>query len=161
MRKIIIVTYIIFSFSSCKPKDPQEIVYLIPKNYQGVVVVIFSQRKGLPASSENRHTVFKIPSSGVLKTQGRPIKGWHRRSFYYIDSAGAKSEIPYYTAMDVKDKGTDKSRIICYSRERGVTTDKKTNTELKFEVLLITSIQNLDSIAKFRDMSMDKILEVN
>jgi len=134
---------------------------LIPKNYQGVVVVIFNQKDGLPENFDNRSTVYEIPSNGILKTQSRPIKGWHRRSFFYIDSVENKSEIPYYTAMDVRDKGADKSKIICYSRERGVTTDKKTNTEIRFEVLLITSIQNLDSIAKHRDMSMDKILGVN
>lgn len=161
MRSIIAISFIIFFFGSCKPSAPHEVIYLVPKNYQGVIVIVFNQKNGLPENSESGSTVYRIPPNGVLKTQGQAIKEWHRRSFFYLDSVGNKTEIPYYTAMDVRDKGADKLKIICYSRERGVTTNKKTNTELRFEVLLITSIQNLDSIAKYRDMSMDKILGIN
>ena len=44
-------------------------VILIPDRYEGVVTIIYDVKDGAAKEFENGKQVFRIPSSGVLKTQ--------------------------------------------------------------------------------------------
>ena len=78
----------------------------------------------------------------------------YKTIFFYIDSSGQKKELPYYTPIDLRDNKSNQEIIICYKRENGVTTDKKTKEEKRFEIMLGSSIKDLDSIANKSSMRM-------
>lgn len=154
----LLVAGIIVLLSSCMLTKPVVVTYLIPEKFEGVVVIIFNQQDGVPENSDNGALIYKIPENGILRTQGPPLIGSHQNSFYYINANGVKSEIPYYTAIDVRDNKSDLSKIVCYSIERGIAQDSITKLNKSFSVFLVTSISHLDSIAKCRDMFIDEYL---
>ncbi|HEX8529388.1 MAG TPA: hypothetical protein VF646_05175, partial [Cytophagales bacterium] len=54
-------------FSIFNKAEPETI--LVPKGYEGVVVVIFDQQEGAPAKYEGKDRVYEIPEDGVLLTR--------------------------------------------------------------------------------------------
>ena len=156
MLRIILLVVVMFVFG-CNAERRK--VYLFPDKYQGVAVILFGQSDGENPQRENGSEIYHMRENGILKLKEDASTGWIKESFFYVDSNRSRIEIPYYTAMDVRDKGADKSKIICYNSERGSTTDTATNKEKRFQVMLITSIGNLDSIANKRSSVLQTVLK--
>jgi hypothetical protein len=75
-------------------------VHLIPAGFRGPVVVVFSDAAGAPKEYEDRARLYRIPSSGVLRTQFGPNEGWGRPDYFYIDQHGRRSRIVPGTPCD-------------------------------------------------------------
>jgi len=70
--------------------------HLIPQGYVGPVVILFSvgSIQGSAQDEEDRGT-FVIGADGVLRLHGSgPQDGMVSRKYYYVDSAGNRTEIP-------------------------------------------------------------------
>ncbi|QMU65411.1 MAG: hypothetical protein GKR88_14710 [Flavobacteriaceae bacterium] len=60
---------VVFGFISCTYRKAEDIIRLIPEGYIGPVLVVFDQKNGEPKEYEDGKRVYRIPKSGVLKTQ--------------------------------------------------------------------------------------------
>lgn len=158
MRINIFVLLFCLLLGSCKSRKAEDVVYLIPKNYQGVVIIFFDDPNGKDTEYRKENRVYRIPANGILKTKFLLTKSLHQQSFFYIDSLGERENIPYYTAIDLREHRIDSSRIICYNLENAVTKDRVTSRKKNFSLFLVSTIKNLDSIAKTRSMKMWEIL---
>jgi hypothetical protein len=70
--------------------EPEAI--LIPKGYEGEVIIIFDQKDGQPVKYEGKERIYEIPENGVLITQFSWTTGFTDKRFYYI-SQGKRENI--------------------------------------------------------------------
>jgi len=69
-------------------------VHLLPAGYEGPVIIILNVPNGAPKEREGKARLFRIPASGVLRTQYGPNDGWNAPAFFYVDRAGHRTPIP-------------------------------------------------------------------
>jgi hypothetical protein len=85
----------------CKNKVEGEI-HLIPKGYEGPVIIVFNQKTGKPVKYENGSRVYEIPASGVLKTQFKEQEEGYismdEVKYLYTDNT-AREEIKYLQSV--------------------------------------------------------------
>ncbi len=129
---------------SCKQKY-ESVIYSIPSNYEGNVLIIFDQKSGVPPLYENGRRVYEIPSSGVLRTQFSPIS-LYEVYFRYKDS----SEIKYLTSSDSKNKKNDSNEIVICNLEPGEYEPKK-DIKLTYQIFSVCSLKSMENIGDKRD----------
>ena|SRR2546422_5350072 len=61
----------------------QRQITLLPDGYQGPVLILFSAHDGRPPEYRGKARVYRIPPSGVLKTQFLAYSGYVDPTFYY------------------------------------------------------------------------------
>lgn len=74
--------------------------FLIPKDYQGRINIIFKEDCGTELEKTDKGIVYKIPNDGILIIDSKLKTGFIERSYFYIDNKGNRTEIP---KMDVRD----------------------------------------------------------
>lgn len=144
---IIIIFFFVLSLISCI-KPAKRVIYLIPKGFEGKVYLIFNQQDGVPPIEEGQSLLFRIRENGVLKTQRAPTKGRVTQRYFYEDSNGNRTELPYYDGVDLQARRIDSSQIFSYFNEWAIAPDNKIKGEIKrYETFYIASLKSLDSIA--------------
>lgn len=68
-------------------------IHLLPAGFTGPVVILFGQAEGATPAREGRARLYKIPASGVLRTQFPDNPGWSAPKYYYVDADGKRSPI--------------------------------------------------------------------
>ena len=88
---------IMLQLTSCT-NDVEGEIHLIPKGYEGPVIIAFDEQNGMPEKYENGSRVYEIPNDGVLRTQFKPQKEGYipmeNLKYYYYDSNG-RNELTY------------------------------------------------------------------
>lgn len=115
-------------------------IHLIPKGYEGPVIIVFDQQNGVPEKYENGSRVYEIPNDGVLRTQFKPQEEGYipmeKLKYYYYDSNG-RNEITYLpTTNEVKDSIT--TYIFTKQLAKGnirYLIGKLSNAEVHYEAL--------------------------
>jgi len=77
--------------------------YLLPNDFKGIILVFFNQSDGAPAEYEDSARLYKIPKSGLLKTQHKQNGGCasdNRIQFFYLDSIGNRKPIKYFMNIE-------------------------------------------------------------
>ena len=74
--------------------------FLIPKNYHGQVNIIFKEGCGTQLEKTGEGIIYKIPNDGILIIDNELKTGLIEHSYFYVDNAGIRTEIP---KMDVRD----------------------------------------------------------
>lgn len=97
---------LVFSCLGCKQKGEQEI-YLLPKGYTGLVLIILNQKDGSPKKYEGKARVYEIPETGILKTQFSSNEGWTELPQFYYDRINKQNQIP--VKIDYKDISLDEA----------------------------------------------------
>jgi hypothetical protein len=103
-----LITLLCFGvLASCK-NEPADLcekeTYLLPKDFKGIIIVFFDQEDGSPCEYEGEARLYKIPPSGLLKSQFRKNGGCmtdHRIRFFYPDSLTDRKELLYF--MDIEN----------------------------------------------------------
>lgn len=68
--------------------------YLIPKDFRGVVYVVFDQENGKEKENEGIHRVYRIPENGILFTQFSQNEDVYSfQEFFFVDSDGTRQEL--------------------------------------------------------------------
>lgn len=70
---------LVFALSKAEPE-----IYLIPENYNGVILVFCDQPNGVTQQLDGRKRVYQIPENGILFTQNKWNSGSHNRKFFYV-----------------------------------------------------------------------------
>jgi hypothetical protein len=84
-------------FAGCRVSSEPEL-FLIPENYEGVVVILFNQPNGQMRFIDNRR-LYDIPPNGILATKfPKTTHGKLDQKYYYKNVNGdKKSEIQVYS----------------------------------------------------------------
>ena len=91
MRHLIYLGFVGLFLSSCMMGVNE--VFLIPDGYEGPVIVRFNEVAGIPIEMENGKRIFKVPQSGILKSEENLQKGYRDIEYFYIDGSGNTTEI--------------------------------------------------------------------
>mgnify|MGYP003641065344 CR=1 FL=1 len=106
MIKIVAYSILFLAIFSCAQKA-EDTIRLIPEGYEGTVLIIFNQEDGMPKEYEDDKRIYRIPESGVLRTQFEPNYGIQNHLFFYVDGNGERTEIPF--VMTQNDGTIDKN----------------------------------------------------
>ena len=99
--KIIICLSVLYGCSRSTPCEKE--IYLLPEGLYGQIIVFFDQDDGQEMEYEGDTRVYKIPSSGILKTQfpkNGGCMGDGRNLFFYEDSLAGRIAIDYFLDVD-------------------------------------------------------------
>jgi hypothetical protein len=103
----IFILLLFAGFFSCQNTEKikcEKEVYLIPEGFRGIILIFYDQPDGLPAEYLGDTRVYKVPKSGLMKSQFRPNGGCmsdERIHFFYVDSSGNQKPITYF--MNLKE----------------------------------------------------------
>jgi hypothetical protein len=83
-------------FFGCWAKTGSE-VHLIPVGYVGVVVILYGVPNGeIPRRSDDGVVTYAVGGDGFLAVSDpAPPAGFYDTRYYYVSTAGSRSEIPY------------------------------------------------------------------
>ena len=70
-------------------------VFIVPHNFRGIVYILFDQPEGAPTEYDWLKRVYRIPSSGLLRTRFSLQEGLMRLPEFYWDSAGQRQLLHY------------------------------------------------------------------
>jgi len=83
-------------------------IYLIPKNYIGKIEIYFDQTDGSKIEYEDNIRVYRIPESGILKTQFQFNTGTYYkdcRTYYYVDNKDIRKQLLTTANISAKIEG--------------------------------------------------------
>jgi hypothetical protein len=126
-------------------------VYILPKDYVGVVYIIFSQKSGMQPKFEARKRIYEIPPNGILKTQFGFNEGWHEMPEYYY--ADGDKRIPISYQIENQKIETDKLQVCCLQNGKSY---KDNNEAIQYQRFFIGTKQQIDSLYELeqkRDVS--------
>lgn len=152
MKKMLLPLFILTICSSFSCGNPEPEDYLIPKGFIGRATVIFNQKQGDPPKYENGRRVYKIPPNGICLTQCTPEYGIINHRFFYIDSSGARTQLPIYD-FDYNKDGT--TRNIVQDKERvgifndGTVGQYDEDDKAPFQFFFVATEKGLDTIETF------------
>ena len=94
----------------------EQSMYLLPNRFVGNVLIVFNQPDGAPAEFRDGARLYRIPTSGVLRTQFKPNYGLHIPDlYYYVDSHGrAIKALPYFNTADEGMLAKQPTDTICF-----------------------------------------------
>ena len=106
----LIILCLIFS---CSYWHKPHIKYLIPEDYEGMVVIAWGQKSGSKMVKEGDFEVYKIPENGFLRTQveSRNIAPIEEKFYSYNKKTGERTELEAINADLVSDTISKKHQI--------------------------------------------------
>lgn len=108
-------------------------MFIVPKNYKGIVVILYNQKGGQPVKYKQGKRVYEIPRDGILRTQFTFNSGWHQIGMYFYEENGERVEIPYI--LDGKDLMSEIVQVCCSSSGKSYRND--TGEPVEFEKFYI------------------------
>ncbi len=137
-----------FTTTSCQNMGESS-MYLIPKGFEGNVLVVYNQPDGKDTLYENHTRVYKIDPSGILKTKFIHDRRTQIVNFYSIDENGKRQPIQLISNEFPKIK--DSSEVVCVHLVPMNDFDEKRKTQRYFDIFTIAKPKNIDSILDRRD----------
>lgn len=126
LKRIIVLWNLIFSLSCSLLAKPTDVVYLIPENYTGGVIVLYNQPDGIePEKAKDGTIIYRIPQNGFLKIKSPFERKTYRFKYYLVDANNKRTEIEYlYPEGYVRGVGEEnqKSHDTISEAERENTT---------------------------------------
>ena len=122
-------------------------IHLIPKNYEGVVVIVFNVADGVPEKHEDRKRVYEIPDNGILRTQFKFNDHWVASSYlqyYYVSKSGERERIPYPDR--VENLSSDVVQV--FSKSAG---DNASSPENPYIIYLVGKYEEADSLSRLKE----------
>ena len=143
------------ALAECRQVGEQSI-YLLPNHFVGNVLVAFDQHDGAPIEYRHGARLYRIPLSGILRTQFKPNYGLHQPDqYYYVDAQGKELWKLVYTD-DFKKISSNQfsSDTICfYNAPATDSNDPKTH----YTAFAVSRIEKLDSIRQLQDAAIFKL----
>ena len=139
---------------SCKTKG-EDSIYLVPKYYEGNLVILFNQKEGLDTLYENKKRIYRFDYNGVLKTKFEPNYGTKQHLYYYVDKLGNRSPLKYLSRSELKGA----QEVVISNEETGNGFDTTKKVERHFELLTVGRQFNIDSIGNLRSSFMWELLK--
>jgi hypothetical protein len=139
---------------SCQGRKGEDTIYLIPKNFEGNLFVIFEQNTGKDTVYEGKRRVYVFDTSGVLKTKFKPNYGLQQSFFFYVDSKGNRISLKY--SLPWQKRNADD--VYAYNIETGNDFDTTKSVRRHFEMITIAKDKNFYDIGNKRSLKMWEVL---
>jgi len=149
---------LLFSALSCQKKS-EDCVYLLPQGFQGNVLIIFNQMDGKDITYESGKRVYRIDTSGVLKTKFKENYGKHQALFYKVDEKDTRIALRYLLPSQVEAIPKSSNEIFIYNLESGKDFETALSRDRHFELFTVSTLGNLDSIGNSKDRFILKYLD--
>ncbi|MCR9134152.1 MAG: hypothetical protein NXI08_16420 [bacterium] len=121
--------------------------HILPNRYTGKVYIFFNQDEGYKAEYEDNTRVYRIPKSGILRTQFKPNSGWidskKYLNFYYEDG---DSMIPLNKYISGKDSliRLDSNSIVVFEYGIGTGWEAFKQGEINATTYIVDSLKNFN-----------------
>lgn len=128
----------------------------MPEGLHGQMIIFFNQSDGQPIQYEDDARVYKVPASGLLKTQfprnGGCI-GDNRIQFFYEDSIGRRQQVAFFMDIDRDSIPADRDHVL-------MTFLSETGTKPEFVIHLIGSVDEYQELTRsVTKINTEEILE--
>ncbi|WP_306352568.1 DUF6843 domain-containing protein [Flavobacterium sp. '19STA2R22 D10 B1'] len=144
--KIIIILLFLACSISCSKKENS--VYILPENYKGYIIVVYNQKNGTPTLYENDKRIYRIPPSGILKTQFDADYGWSEFPEFYYEKISSNNKLPL--KFDFKEVPNDST--VCFGGTTGTVNKNLEGTEtIKFTNYYIGNKKEIENAIKAAD----------
>ena len=151
--KLLLFVITIFIIS-CE-REGENSIYLIPKNYEGNLIILFNQQDGKDTAFDKQERIYRFDKYGILKTKFQPNYGLQQNHYYYLDSLGNRTPLRYLLPSQLKD--TDEM-VVC-NKETGNDFDTTRKIKRHFELLTVGKQSNVDSLANLRSKFIWEVLK--
>lgn len=128
-------------------------IYILPENFQGVVVIFYGQKNGNTVEyDKDGNIVFRISKNGILKTQlDFAPNALEENEFYYTD----RTQLTYK-----EEVGLLNDSISALGLHYGKLYKELNGKPIMFEMLYVANKNNIDSIARIgEDMKLLQFVE--
>jgi hypothetical protein len=132
----------------CNNKDnmlPRDQVFIIPSDFEGVLIRVFSQKDGLEPQYEGNNLVYRFPQNGVLilKSERPATRG--TITFYFEDSLGARELVTYvYPTDNLLSLNQNKKYAFGALNRLGLDGDD----EVRYSTVIIGKLSASDSLSE-------------
>lgn len=149
----IVAISVVLVLNSCvRHAEPE--VFLIPRNYVGVVVVVFDQRNGAARKYSEGRRVYEVPENGILLTKfPRTIHGLIDQKYYYVDERGSRLREIFAAESDDSD-----SHLSIMNGTYRTFTLESIHKKFEYRSFAIGEISDRDSLADISSASLNKIM---
>jgi hypothetical protein len=129
--------------------------FLIPKNYNGKVQIVFNSKCGNKIEYENEIRIYRIPESGILFTKFKDEQGIINQKYFFVDENNNRKEITQFDVRDFNEEWTTEKNLHEPSRDIvGIFFAGRTYSDGMTE-FYVTNYRKLDSY----DFQYDKAFE--
>jgi hypothetical protein len=113
-------------------------IHLIPQGYSGEVFILHHVAAGEPMAREGWSRVYRIPSSGVLRSSTGANEGWGMPRFFYLAADGRRERITGYWAASIADTPENRNdpEVGIYGRTAGFLFDRTHRCPVSYDVPL-------------------------
>lgn len=118
-------------------------IFLIPKGYNGKVMVVLENKNGSEPKYEHNKRVYDVPITGILVTQFSINEGFMNREFYYVDSIGQRTPIRNFRSEE--DAKNSNETGIFYSGTAGVLGNSGDSHSVVFQEFIVSDYKNLQT----------------
>lgn len=134
----------------------EQVIYLLPNRFVGNVIIVYNRPDGTPAEYRDGARIYRIPTTGVLKTQFKPNYGLRKPDLhYYVDKQGKIIRIlPYFNTTREVPTNFLPVDTICFHETP--ITDSRTPRGY-YSVLSIGPIVKADSVFELQDAVIRKL----
>jgi len=153
--KIFYIYFLFFSIAVSCIRIAEDSIFLIPKEYEGTIIVLFDQKDGQPVEySKSGERIYRIPANGILKSKFSSNTGNSKWKIYYIDNKGSKTPIPIIYSHERIDSNS--KEIVCYNPRIGANVKKYEQRKVVKESspyldLLICSMDRIKDLSNVRN----------
>ena len=139
----------------CQLADHEIIV--VPKNYEGYIVMIYGQENGIAEQYEGKSRLYNIPSNGVLLSQFSNNPGWSELPKFYNGLISKGNEIPFL----VEFEKIPEDKICAFGGTSGVVNkDLAGNEVVRFKIYYVGNKNQIrQSIEKAEKLDITKLTE--
>lgn len=131
--------------------------YLIPKGYEGVLLIIGNQKDGIEINES--HAIYDFTESNIIKLKGDLITGfspWGYLNYYEIDEKGSKRKIEVIE-NDVESAKVKDGEIYIWSYYYEIGgCEARNNSKTYYEALVVSKKMNAETFAIDKQQLVNK-----
>lgn len=159
MIKLIVTSLVVLLlslFAYFKSSEGEPEMYIIPNGYEGEIVIFFDVKSGTPKEFEDKVRVYRIPESGILKTQFSFNKGLIAlkdiKFFYEDKNTKQRTELFYNENIPYrKDTTVTENSIVVFSKRYGTGITNTDNQNTSYTSLLVGKVSNANLLFNKRE----------
>jgi hypothetical protein len=102
-RPASVLVGVLLTLLACGEQVAEPEIHLIPDGYMGDVFIIHDDPKGQPAAREGLSRVYRIPATGILRSQTSMNFGWGRSRYFYVTPSGERRLIEGFWPSSIHD----------------------------------------------------------
>jgi hypothetical protein len=158
MKKIAIILLCLFAlYVAYQYIAGKRATYLIPKGYEGALLIIANQKDGIEINKN--HAIYDFTKSNIIKLKGDLITGffpWGYLNYYSVDAQGEKKKIK---SIDDTPEGSTRpeAEIYVWSSLHDIGgCEARNHAKTNYEALIISKKSNTDKCFKEKEQLVNQ-----